>query len=473
MKAISQLLVLLITCLCTSCGSYHQSTKEFRKAWDMGDEVTALAKIQAAGSSIKEGHDEELLWNLEMLSMARANEEDALADFHLERASQLTEDQTSGLINPQNKGLGEYVGKYYDRNMLNVYKAIRALEQKDLNKVNSTLTAIKFQTVEATKLNEKRNDDAEAKVAEEESLNMQKFKESGMVKTSDLLNEELSSMYDPFYNPTGDYLRLVLDNRFNTDSASDKSKLIQKGAFSAKNPKFLQSEGKNATPATYVFMETGSAPYRLEKKYRLPLIIFFNGNPPGGVLYVPFAIPQLQYREDHDSSAIVSAGSTRLPLEQLVNMDAVVTAEFKAKLPAEIAKAMIQTTLAVLAQVAIEAATKEQAQDSAAIAIFSAIAKVAAAEAFTQADERGWYSLPKKILVQKVPTPKDGRLTVSTASGQSVSVQVDSENKTNFVYLKSIRRANTIKVLSNFGFADRIADLQIGKLPTNFLASKN
>nr|ADD96286.1 hypothetical protein [uncultured organism MedDCM-OCT-S08-C1656] len=96
----------------------------------MGDEVTALAKIQAAGSSIKEGHDEELLWNLEMLSMARANEEDALADFHLERASQLTEDQTSGLINPQNKGLGEYVGKYYDRNMLNVYKAIRALEQK-------------------------------------------------------------------------------------------------------------------------------------------------------------------------------------------------------------------------------------------------------------------------------------------------------------------------------------------------------
>nr|ADD96287.1 hypothetical protein [uncultured organism MedDCM-OCT-S08-C1656] len=109
----------------------------------------------------------------------------------------------------------------------------------------------------------------------------------------------------------------------------------------------------------------------------------------------------MQYREDHDSSAIVSAGSTRLPLEQLVNMDAVVTAEFKAKLPAEIAKAMIQTTLAVLAQVAIEAATKEQAQDSAAIAIFSAIAKVAAAEAFTQADERGWYSLPKKIWCKK------------------------------------------------------------------------
>jgi len=473
MKAISSFLVLLITCLFSSCGSYHQSTKEFREAWDMGNEVAALEKIQAAGSSIKEGHDEQLLWNLEMISVARANGNHDLADFHLAQASALTGDQTAGLINPEKKGLGQYVGKYYDRNMLNVYKALRALEKKDLTKVNSSLSAIKFERQEALELNRKRNFDAEAKAANEKSLNMDKFNQSGMVKTSDLLNEELSSTYDPFYNPTGDYFRLVLGNRFNIDTGSSKANLLKEGAFSAKPPKFLQSEEKDANPVTYVFMETGSAPYRLEKKYRLPLAIFFNGNPPGGVLYVPFAMPQLQYREDYDSSASVSAGSVRLPLEQLVNMDAVVTAEFKAKLPAERAKAMIQTTLAVLAQVAIEAATKEQAQDNAAIAIFSAIAKVAAAEAVTQADERGWYSLPKKILVQRVPTPKNGRLTVSTDSGQSLSIQVDSANKTNFVYLKSIRRANTIKVLSNFGFADRIANIQIDESSAGRLASKD
>ena len=41
-------------------------------------------------------------------------------------------------------------------------------------------------------------------------------------------------------------------------------------------------------------------------------------------------------------------------------MDAVVSSEFQSDFPAEMAKAMVQTTLAVAAQVAIEAATKKQ-----------------------------------------------------------------------------------------------------------------
>jgi hypothetical protein len=138
-------------------------------------------------------------------------------------------------------------------------------------------------------------------------------------------------------------------------------------------------------------------------------------------------------------------------------MDAVVSAEFKAKLPGEIAKALIQTTLAVASQVAIEAATKDQQQDSAAIMIFSAIAKVVAAEAFTQADSRSWYSLPKQVLVQKIDTPKSGRFSIRSGSGQKVDIQVNPQSQTNFVYLKSIRRGNPIKEISNFSFDPLIA----------------
>ena len=159
-------------------------------------------------------------------------------------------------------------------------------------------------------------------------------------------------------------------------------------------------------------------------------------------------------------------------METLVDMDAVVSAEFKAKLPGQIAKALIQTTLAVASQVAIEEATKKQQEDSAAMMIFSAIAKVVAAEAFTQADVRSWYSLPKRVLVQKIKTPSNGSFSVQTGAGAKIDLQVNPQSLTNFVYLKSIRRGNPIKEISNFSFDPAIAVNDIIELNRSMLAHK-
>jgi hypothetical protein len=180
--------------------------------------------------------------------------------------------------------------------------------------------------------------------------------------------------------------------------------------------------------------------------------------PPGGVLYVPFALPQLAYRDDFDRKfSILSEGQSK-ELETLTDMDSVVSAEFKAKLPGEIAKALLQTVLAVASQVAIEEATKNQQQDNLGVLLLATVAKVAAAEAFTQADDRSWYSLPKQILVQRIPTPKDGKIKVQSGSSSEVALEVNPNNQTNFVYLKSIRRGNPIKVISSFGFGQGLAD---------------
>ena len=61
-------------------------------------------------------------------------------------------------------------------------------------------------------------------------------------------------------------------------------------------------------------------------------------------------------------------------MEILTDMDSVVSAEFKAKLPGEIAKALIQTVLAVASQVAIEEATKDQQQDNLGVFILATVA---------------------------------------------------------------------------------------------------
>ena len=445
-----------------SCASYQQSTQEFRNSWDLGDELTALSNLEKAGQSITNGHNEELLWNMEMITVSRANQANALTDFHIDRAKSITDQNFGGgLIDPASKGIGEYVGHFYDRYMLEIYRTIRALENKNNSRTQAALTELKFKGLEAKEINQSRINDIESKANERSDLKYNEFLASGEVDQSELLKEEIALKYQEFYNPMGDYLRLVLTNRGGNqfDFGTNKQHL-EKTLGSSLD--FLRNERKIAPndpkSFTYVFMETGSAPYRTEKKYRLPLFIFYNGTPPGGVLYVPFALPQLNYRDDFDRKFEITYEGNSKSMEILTDMDAVVSAEFKAKLPGEIAKALIQTVLAVASQVAIEEATKEGQQDNLGIMLLATVAKVAAAEAFTQADDRSWYSLPKQILVQKVPTPKNGKLSVRAGTSSEVSFEVNPNNQTNFVYLKSIRRGNPIKVISSFGFGEGLAD---------------
>jgi hypothetical protein len=474
-KLILRLLVLACVFFFGSCASYQQSTQEFRNSWDMGDEGSALVHLEKAGQTIKPGHDEELLWNLEMATVARANKMNELADLHVGRAKSITDEKfIGGAIKAKNKGLGEYVGHFYDRNMLEIYRALRALEKGDTTTTQSAFTELKFKRQEAKEISRKMVMKAEQDAIEKKDLKYNNFMESGTVQIGNLVDEEVSKTYQNFYNPMGDYIRLVLSNRGGEQfDFGTTTKNLTDVLGSGKS--FLQDEkkiGPGAESTTYVLMESGSSPYRVEEKFRLPLYLFYNGPPPGGVLYVPFALPKLQYRSDYDSSASILTGSQSTPMETLVNMDAVVSAEFKAKLPGEIAKALIQTTLAVASQVAIEAATKKQQEESAAVMIFSAIAKVVAAEAFTQADKRSWYTLPKQVLVQKIKTPQNGSFSVQTNGGAKIDLQVNPQSLTNFVYLKSIRRGNPIKEISNFSFDQAIALNNINEVNSSMLARK-
>jgi hypothetical protein len=466
MKITLHLSILGIICLLSSCASYQQSTADFRNSWDQGDAVGALANLEKAGKSITPGHDEELLWNLEMSTVARANQLPQMAEMHMDAAKGLVDENFGGgLIDPQKKGLGEYVGKFHDRNMLEIYRALRALERNDSAKVQSSFNELRFKREEARELNRKKIIDAEDKASNTENLKYQQVMESGEISMKDYVDTELSKKYSEFYNPFGDYLRIVLQNRmYNVrgaknikfDFGADKSNLVS--VLGKKN--FLMRESpRRGDSATYVFMETGSAPYRLEKKIRLPLALFYGGNPPGGVLYAPIAFPQLHYRDDYDSAFEIKSGNAGKPvrMEELVDFDAVISSEFKADFPAEMAKAMVQTVLAVASQAAIEAATKNQQDDSIALALFAAVAKVAVAESITQADERGWYSVPKKVLVQRISTPSNGIVSVTSQSGQNIKVKINANSHTNFVYLKSIRQGFPIRQIANFSIDSALA----------------
>ena len=70
----------------------------------MGDEINALTDLEKAGQSIKSGHDEELLWNMEMVTVSRANKVHELTDLHIERAKSIADENFGGgLIDPSSR----------------------------------------------------------------------------------------------------------------------------------------------------------------------------------------------------------------------------------------------------------------------------------------------------------------------------------------------------------------------------------
>ena len=119
--------------------------------------------------------------------------------------------------------------------------------------------------------------DIESKAHERSDLKYNEFLASGEIDQAELLKEEVALKYQEFYNPMGDYLRLVLTNRGGNqfDFGTNKQhleKTLGSNLDFLKNERKISSNDPNSF--TYVFMETGSSPHRTEKKYRLPLYIF-------------------------------------------------------------------------------------------------------------------------------------------------------------------------------------------------------
>ena len=234
--------------------------------------------MEKAGKTITPGHDEELLWNLEMASVARANKMNELSDMHIGNAKSIADQKfIGGAIKAKNKGLGEYVGHFYDRNMLEIYRALRALE-KGTPPTQSAFTELKLcKKAGSKRISRKVVMKAEQDAIEKKDLKYKNFMESDTIQVGNLVDEELSKTYQDFYNPMGDYIRLVLNNRGGEqfDFGTTKKNLTDV-LGSGKN--FLRDEekaGPGSESTTYVLLESGSAPYRVEEKFAPSSFLFF------------------------------------------------------------------------------------------------------------------------------------------------------------------------------------------------------
>ena len=108
-----------------------------------------------------------------MITVSRANQANELTDFHIDRAKSIADQNFGGgLIDPTSKGIGEYVGHFYDRYMLEIYRTIRALENKNNSRTQAALTELKFKGLEAKEINQNRINDIESKAHSAVILNI-------------------------------------------------------------------------------------------------------------------------------------------------------------------------------------------------------------------------------------------------------------------------------------------------------------
>jgi len=167
-----------------------------------------------------------------------------------------------------------------------------------------------------------------------------------------------------------------------------------------------RAEDPCATPVTWVFFLTGLAPDYREFRLDIPI-------PVGNVNYVSAAFPILRRRADFVPAfgAEHDAGAAS---ETIADLDAMVEAEFDARLPLIVTQEIISSAGKAAATWAASQAAYQQGNTA---GILVQIAGIAYQAASTAADLRCWSTMPKRVLLLRVPTPADGHLHLVSESG--------------------------------------------------------
>jgi hypothetical protein len=153
------------------------------------------------------------------------------------------------------------------------------------------------------------------------------------------------------------------------------------------------------TPTTWIYFMTGLGP-RLEQ-FRVDVPI-----PVGDVNYVSAAFPALRFDNDFEKAlAVEAAGVDPINAVPLADMDRIVAAEFRARLPLIITQEIASAAVKATATYGLQAGLGSYGQ----------IAGIIYQAASTAVDLRLWRSVPKRILVGRVSTPTDGRLALSAS----------------------------------------------------------
>lgn len=485
MKFLASRLLLCAVSLASLCGcllrNHYDRTEEFRFSWKVGD-LTGAAD-QAAELAENGPRRDKLLYLLEegtarrtggdrsgsMLAFSGAEREyERWFGHHHKTPLRLSEELVATIGSPEWK---PYKTRVYERVMLWLYQALNHAEAGDFGRARAEIFKTR-QAVADAKLLWGKELDAAREAMRRKGVNLDKTVAATVAEARHrVLLEEARRLVPAnlpdYVNPAALYLEAVYFLRTAVDPSD-----LEKAAFSLRellvvhpdNPwirEDLEQAVKTApdpSPVTYVFVETGRSALRTEFRLEYPLslsellppeIVTMLMDPTSRIPYLGIALPRLRPVDSYLEALRVEAEDLPSNVETLplADLDAIIAKEFARDFPMELAKAISGS----LAKAGIQYAVTDSLRDEDETTRTAAgIGVGMLAHAATKADLRHWYTLPKKILFCKVPTPAKKRLTLR-AVGRNLVREVElPEGRTNVVWVRSVTPATPLRIIANF-----------------------
>lgn len=407
---------------------------------------------QLAQNKIKNGKTpsgDDLLWTLQLAATERAqlNHQQSVAALdkaedmlkHYDQQSELVDTVGSTVVNDN---IVPYKGEEYDGVMVNTYKALDFMAEKNPDLARVELNrALDRQTRAREHFNEEiRKLEAQlAKQKQGNSADVNAMIDDPNIATRIAVcypNLDQFQPYPDFVNPFTTYLAALF---FNLAGDYEKAGYLFKEAYGMvpDNDYVAQDllltddiiSGKaKLENFVWVIFENGLGPIKEEVRIDLPLILATSR-----IYYTGIALPRLVPRNTALSCLVIHTDAGAYQTKQIADMERVIQTEFKKDFRGILARAIASAVIKAAAQYAV--------RDNDNYGIATALLAVYNV-ATTTADVRIWSALPKDFQIARCAIPPDRKLRVAIPGGTSFEINIPA-CKNAIVYIKIINAGAT------------------------------
>lgn len=341
--------------------------------------------------------------------------------------------------------LGAYRAKYYEKVMLNTYKALAFFKARDFDNARVEFNRAYSRQADAVEENKKAIQDAE-----QENEKQLREKRVSITQTMSAANSEVEKnypefkdfkAYSDFVNPFTTYLAglfLILANP-DTSDLDTGLQYLQRVKTMVPDNGYIQQDiqlaeqlrrGEKKTPRyAWVIYESGVRAASTKTTLQIP---FYLG---AGFKFAKINLPKLKPQVAPPGGLTVQTSTGVSASSQLVDIDRMVMGDFKERFPLELTKAIIWMTVNLAAQ---EVAQRAIGNEKGEQILLGALAGFLIAQVSNPVDTRCWDTLPKEVYVARVEVPTDNRIALKTREGAALvpSLQVDPQARYTLIHVR-------------------------------------
>ncbi len=435
-------LALIILPFLGGCNTPKDQLAVFNGHFERFDYEKSAQFAEKKISKKKNPKGEDLLWALQLGTVQRIQQEYTNSTESFDKAEDMLKyyDEQSTLGDGigstiVNENVIPYRGEEYDGIMVNVYKALNFMAEKEFD-----LARVEFNRAldRQRRAKEKFNREINNLRAEMEKEEQNEFSKSNVEnpETAELLAQKYPNLhnfeaYPDFVNPFATYLagvffNLVSDHSKAVDLLKESYGMVGDNGYIAEDLSVTENilDGKGRLEDTiWLIFENGLGPAKKELRLDIPLFVATDN-----VKYVGIALPELYFRNKAHQYLIAESDGKDYETSLVSDMDKVIQTEFSKDYPRILTRAIISATAKAVAQYALE---KQDSSESSIASILMAVYSYAT----TAADVRIWTSLPKEFQVARFPKPKDGKLKVKRPGSAAVEINISDCNNA-IVYVR-------------------------------------